>query len=201
MGCNLKIQSQSKAMYEDEQLVAIAKDDPEAFGEIYDKYYPQIFGYLKHRTSKCSLTEEKTAVINPEGFVIPESAERVHGITTERALAEGQDLESVLTEFAAALDASKICVAHNMSFDEKIMRVEFLRKKIPNTLFETEKICTMMASIEYCQLPGPYGTKWPTLSELYRCLFHSELRETHDATDDVRACAQCFFELKHLGIV
>jgi len=117
------------------------------------------------------LIEEKTAVIKPEGFVIPERAVRVHGITTERALAEGHNLQDVLLDLAAALDASKICVAHNMSFDEKIIGVEFLRKKIPNTLFETEKICTMMASIEYCQLPGPYGTKWPTLSELYRCLF------------------------------
>ena len=61
MGCNLKIQSQSKAMDEDGQLVAVAKDDPEAFGELYDKYYPQIFRYIYHRTLNVSLTEDLTS--------------------------------------------------------------------------------------------------------------------------------------------
>jgi len=61
MGCNLKIQSQSKAVDEDEQLVAIAKDDPETFGELYDKYYPQIFRYIYHRTLDVSLTEDLTS--------------------------------------------------------------------------------------------------------------------------------------------
>jgi len=61
MGCNLRIQSQSKAIDEDEQLVAVAKNDPEAFGELYDKYYPQIFRYIYHRTLNISLTEDLTS--------------------------------------------------------------------------------------------------------------------------------------------
>lgn len=61
MGCNLKIQAQSKAADEDEQLVAAAKDDPEAFGELYDKYYLPIFRYIYHRTLNVSLTEELTS--------------------------------------------------------------------------------------------------------------------------------------------
>lgn len=61
MGCNLRIQSQSKAIDEDEQLVAVAKDDPEAFGELYDKYYPQIFRYIYRRTLDVSLTEDLTS--------------------------------------------------------------------------------------------------------------------------------------------
>jgi len=58
-GCNLKIRSQSKAM--DEQLVTAAKDDPEAFGRLYDKYYPQIFRYIYHRTLDLQLTEDLTS--------------------------------------------------------------------------------------------------------------------------------------------
>ena len=61
MGCNLKVQSQSKAVDEDEQLVAIAKDEPESFGELYDKYYPRIFRYIHHRTLDVSLTEDLTS--------------------------------------------------------------------------------------------------------------------------------------------
>jgi len=61
MGYNLKIHSQSKTMDEDEQLVAAAKDDSEAFGKLYDKYYPRIFRYIYHRTLNVQLTEDLTS--------------------------------------------------------------------------------------------------------------------------------------------
>ena len=34
--------------------------------------------------------------------------------------------------------------------------------------------------------------KWPTLSQLYQILFHSDYQEAHDAGADVSACARCF---------
>ena len=61
MGCNLKTQSQSKDIDEDEQLVAAAKDGPESFGKLYDKYYLQIFRYIYHRTLDVQLTEDLTS--------------------------------------------------------------------------------------------------------------------------------------------
>ena len=63
------------------------------------------------------------------------------------------------------------------------------------------KICTMEMSTDYCELPGPYGYKWPSLSELHYKLFNEYFDEAHDAAVDVRACANCFFELKDRGII
>ena len=147
------------------------------------------------------LIAEKDYVIKPDGFIIPEESTMIHGITMKRALEEGFDLKPVMKEFADAIDGSKILVAHNMSFDEKIVGAEFIRENIEDRLFEKRNICTMMASTEYCKIPGPYGFKWPALSELYKCLFDIEIKETHDAASDVRICAECFFQLKHLGLV
>jgi DNA polymerase III epsilon subunit-like protein len=141
-------------------------------------------------------------IIKPEGFTIPEQASRVHGITTEKANKEGRPLISVLEEFAGAVNDSKLLVAHNISFDEKIIGAEFLRKNINHNLFDIAKFCTMRESTDFCQIPGNFGGyKWPRLLELHIKLFGKGFEGAHDALADVNACAKCFFELIGRGAV
>jgi len=140
-------------------------------------------------------------IIKPEGFIIPEQAANIHGITTEKALRQGVDLKNTLSNFAEAVRESKIIVAHNMSFDEKIIGAEFLRKKVLHDLFESIRVCTKEEATDYCQLPGNYGYKWPRLSELHIKLFGEDFVDAHDALADVRACAKCFFELCKRGVI
>ena len=73
---------------------------------------------------------EGNYIIKPENFTIPKDASKIHGITNERALKEGIDLEVVLLEFQDLVNKAKFLVAHNMSFDEKVVGAEFLRKKL-----------------------------------------------------------------------
>ena len=87
----------------------------------------------------------------------------MHGISTEKAINEGIDLEVVLNEFTGAVERSDFLVAHNMNFDEKVVGSEFLRADFDNRLTDIPKICTMEMSTDYCKLPGPYGYKWPSL--------------------------------------
>ena len=65
--------------------------------------------------------ESRSAIVRPDGFQIPHEAAAVHGISTVRAVAEGVGLEELLKDFARAVDASRILIAHNVSFDEKII--------------------------------------------------------------------------------
>ncbi|MFA7169633.1 MAG: 3'-5' exonuclease [Candidatus Paceibacterota bacterium] len=136
-------------------------------------------------------------IIKPEGFSVPEESARVHGITTEKAMMDGENLQKVLEEFSEKMGKSEILVAHNMSFDEKIIGAEFLRNNIKNDLFDKERICTMLSSIEFCQIPSQNGKgyKWPRLSELHIKLFGEDFADAHDALVDTDACARCFFEL------
>lgn len=140
-------------------------------------------------------------IVKPQGFTVPYASVRIHGISTERAIKEGTPLKVVLSEFSKAISQSKILVAHNMDFDEKIIGAEFLREDIPNSFFQTARICTKVSSTDFCQIPGHYGYKWPTLSELHFALFNTGFEEFHDAAIDVTACAKCFFELKRQGII
>lgn len=145
--------------------------------------------------------DSSSFIIKPEGFEIPEQASSVHGITTERALKEGQKLENILQEFSQAISQAKIIVAHNMSFDEKIIGAEFLRTGVNHELFETIRVCTKEEATDYCQIPGNYGYKWPRLSELHIKLFGEDFEGAHDAMTDVEACARCFFELTKRGVI
>jgi DNA polymerase-3 subunit epsilon len=147
--------------------------------------------------------DEKEYIIKPEGFLIPSQSASVHGITTEMALKKGSDLDEVLSEFADAVNGANFLVAHNMSFDEKIVGAEFLRRDIKNVLFEKEKICTMLAAKDFCKIPssGKDGYKWPRLSELHIKLFGRDFKDAHDAFVDTGACARCFFELKKRKII
>ncbi len=155
----------------------------------------------RHCDNSGNILSEPNYIVKPQGFNIPEDAVKVHGISTETAINEGIDLEVVLNEFSKAMERSNFLVAHNMKFDEKIVGAEFLRADFDNRLTDIPKICTMEMSTDHCRLPGPYGYKWPSLSELHYKLFNEYFDEAHDAAVDVRACADCFFELKERGVI
>lgn len=140
--------------------------------------------------------ESRAFLIRPEGFAIPHEAQRVHGITTERAMAEGKPLGTALSEFADAVGQSKVIVAHNLRFDESVISAEYIRLNRVPPFGDKKRICTMVETAALCRLPGQYGFKWPSLSELHHFLFGTGFEEAHDAGADVAACADCFIELK-----
>ena len=146
--------------------------------------------------------DERKYIIRPNGFIIPERAAKIHGITTERALRDGVDIVPILKEFSISIEKTDVVVAHNIDFDEKIIGSEFIRYNIEHGLFNTKRICTMRSSTNYCKIPNNYGKyKWPNLKELHQKLFKCDFPNAHDALEDVRACAKSFFELKRLNIV
>jgi DNA polymerase III subunit epsilon len=145
--------------------------------------------------------ESAAHLIRPEGFIIPADVQRIHGITTEQALAEGKDLSTVLQEFSSAIEKSEMLIAHNIRFDESVISAEFLRLKFKLPFGERKRICTMTQTTDICRIQGPYGYKWPTLAQLHRELFKSGFEEAHDAGSDVAACARCFFELKRRHLI
>ena len=107
----------------------------------------------------------------------------------------------MLRDFKAQLDRAKFLVAHNMSFDEKIVGAELLRNNLPDIPASKYKICTMHSTTEYCAIPGPRGYKWPKLTELHQKLFGADFEGAHDASSDVAATAKCFWELKRRGLI
>lgn len=130
-------------------------------------------------------------VVPPDGFSIPARAAAVHGITTERALAEGQPIGDVLADFAADLRAlrPRAVVAHNARYDLPVVAAEFRRLGAGDPCRDLSVLCTVLQCRE--AWPGESAK----LGEVYERVFGEALRDAHDAGADVRACARIFFHL------
>ncbi len=149
------------------------------------------------------MIEVKNYIIKPEGYDIPFNAEKIHGISTERAKKQGIPLTEVLTEFVKDVEKSKFVIGHNVSFDNNIIGCELLRTERPNLLANLPAIDTKDDATEYCTIPGGRGGKfkWPKLTELHIKLFGEDFGEAHNASADVEATARCFLELVRLGVI
>ena len=144
------------------------------------------------------LIEHQDYLINPVGFNIPYDAERIHGISTELAQANGVSLQDVLEKFNDAMSKAKFIVGQNVTFDVNIMGCEFHRFEMdsPLTKMRVLDTCTEV-SASILQLPGGRGGRYklPTLTELHQYLFNQPFSEAHNATADVEATTRCFLEM------
>lgn len=156
----------------------------------------QIAWQLHDDMGRC--IESQDYLIKPEGFNIPYDAEKIHGISTELAQEQGEELSEVLALFNIALGKAKFVVGQNVKFDLNIMGAEFVRENVTNSLQELPVLDTCTEhTASLCEIPGGrYGKfKLPTLTELHQYLFGTPFSEAHNATADVEATTRCFLEL------
>ena len=147
---------------------------------------------------------KRNIILKPDGYTIPESATKIHGISNERAVKNGEDRDKVISFLDLALYKSDIIIGHNVSFDLNVIKSEIIRiKGIENALFEKKKhivIDTMKMGRNICKTPNlSFHTrlnKYPKLDELYYKLFNKHFNNQHDAMADVQAAYDCYYELK-----
>ena len=148
------------------------------------------------------LIEAKDYLIRPDGFDIPFDAERIHGISTELALQQGESITEVLHDFNRALQSAQFVVGQNIGFDLNIMGCEFHRYGVESPMLQMNVLDTCTEhTANLCKLPGGRGGKFklPTLTELHSFLFGEPFSEAHNATADVEATTRCFLELIRKG--
>ena len=142
-------------------------------------------------------------MIKPDGWVVPdEPFWNDNNLTMARAENEGLPIREALKKLSDALAKAHTIVCHNIDFDVPILQAELIRAGIPHEL-NVEQICTMKTSTDICQIPGPYGFKWPKLEELWSWLWPdiAPLEGAHDAGQDCWHTAECYFELKKRGLL
>lgn len=148
------------------------------------------------------ILSEGNHIVRPDGFEIPKAASDVHGITTDFALENGKPLLDVIFAFGADLNQAECVIGHNLDYDLHIVGAEYVRLGYDSRImFARPTLCTMQATIQYCNIPGRFGPKWPKLMELYTKLFGQEFDGAHDAMADIIATKECFFELIRRGVV
>lgn len=151
-------------------------------------------------------------LVFPDGWVIPEAAAKVHGISNERAATFGVSEESAILSFLALalpqnLSIERNIVAHNIEFDFQIISIALHRRKYDPELisqfFGCNSFCTMKEASKIMQLPptekmvraGFTKNKPPNLGEAYKFFTGKTLEGAHDAMIDVHACIDVYFGL------
>lgn len=154
---------------------------------------------------------KRSIILKPNGYSIPESSARIHGISNAQAVKEGEDRKQIICFLDTVLYNSDIIIGHNVSFDLNVVKAEIIRVKgIENTLFVKKKhniIDTMNLGVNVCKIPNlsfysrqsqPY--KYPKLAELYYKLFNKHFDNQHDAMSDIQATYDCYYKLKRISI-
>lgn len=156
--------------------------------------------------------ESANVIIRPDGWVIPDEVAAIHGITTEIAMEKGVPMTDAMEGFLAARRRAGLRVAHNVSFDDRVMRIAMLRHGLVREDIEAleaaPKFCTVQATTMLVNLPptekmlaaGFNKPKPPKLVECIRHFFGEELEGAHDAMADVAACRRIYFHLKTLEV-
>lgn len=150
------------------------------------------------------------ALIKPDGWTIPDEVIAIHGITNEMAhdlgIPEAEAVEAVM----AMYDRADLRVAHNCSFDDRIMRIALMRylgEEAANAFKARNSYCTALQSKPICQLPPTEKMKassfrnqfkTPNLGEALLLLTGEELVGGHRARVDTEACAKVYFALQKL---
>ncbi len=150
------------------------------------------------------LVSRGNIIVRPDGFTIPYNASKIHGITTDRAARDGEDLANVIAQFSRDLDRAEFVMGHNIEFDISIVGAELHRLGLDiDQLTKKEAIDSKQEGTAFCAIPGGRGGKfkWPTLSELHEKLFGEPFGDAHDAAYDTDATARCFFGLLARGVI
>lgn len=136
--------------------------------------------------------------IRPDGWRMDPKAGAVNGLTDEFLTQHGVAIAEALDAYEAALDQGYVVVAYNAQFDLKMLRAEMRRAGRDDRFDRTMNICVMRPMTSICQIPGPYGYKWPKLSEA--CAHFGITNEkAHDAVGDAWAAARVMQSLHAIG--
>jgi len=150
-------------------------------------------------------------IIKANGRSINPFAQEVHGISVERADAEGIEEHEAAEQFGLMLRQADLMVCHNLAFDIKYVRhlmertIDKLSDEARSAFYlDLPGYCTMQdkAVVKFCGLKNKANKpKWPKLIELHEILFKESFDGAHDAFADISATKRCFFALLDLGII
>lgn len=136
-------------------------------------------------------------IIKPVGYVIPEEASGIHGITTEYALAWGLPAVMVLYAFNQMVKCCDEVLAFNIEYDYNVTHAELTRHGQTLAYLESKpRLCAMLGSKDILKLPGYYGDyKWPSLDEAHKHFFGTPVDDAHDAFADLTATLRVHKEI------
>lgn len=170
----------------------------------------QIGAILANQTETFA---ELNILIQSNGREINYHAEQVHGISAEKADAEGVTELQAVNQFGPILRQADLIVCHNVDFDwmfvyqlmQRVLENKDLTDEARSAFYlDLPRFCTMKDKKikSYVDARNVKGhIKFPKLIELYQKLFEKDFENAHDAMADIVATKDCFYELLNRGVI
>lgn len=181
---------------------------------------PSSSAHQPHLTDICALllSEEGELIemfdqlIQPKGWAVEDKAAELTGLTTEFLTINGGDEKEAVARFGQLHKKADIRVAHNIGFDDRILRIAIKRYfgDAPAERFKAAPTyCTAMASKPIVKCPPTEKMlksrfknqfKTPNMAEALDFFYPGEtIGQAHRARPDAEACAKVFFALRKLA--
>ncbi len=164
-------------------------------GDPQQPHIVQLAAFLVNLETK-EIIESVNVVVKPDGWVIPEESIDIHGITNELAHKIGIPESAVIGIFMNLWNVCDIRIAHNTTFDNRMIGIG-LKRYMPNLVSDEVwkdrnlYYCTLM---NFKKLIG--GKKGHTLGEAYKYFTGKELDGAHNAVNDTKACMDVYFGMQ-----
>ena len=148
-------------------------------------------------TKDCRKVKQENYYISDNNFGISSSAYKIHGITREFLNKNGDNRKNVLSLLANDLNHYQpLVVGHFVELDFHLVGADSYRAGCENPLSKFPVFCTMLATTHLVQNPAK---KYLKLCHLYNVLFNAAMSNHHNAIEDAKVTAMCFFELLKRG--
>lgn len=177
---------------------------PKKHGELIQDNQARICQIAMILTDKKGVVlNQHASLIKPKDWIIGDIASGIHGFTNEDCEKYGLSMIGVYVLFERLAAMADIIVAHNVTFDKKLMQIEAAYGG--RNFIENKWYCTMENSTHILDLPptermlefGINKPKNPNLNEALKFFCGREMREdAHNAIYDTEACRDVFFGIK-----
>ena len=93
--------------------------------------WPRLVSVAWQVVTKNGKISPEECIAKPEGYVIPDSASKIHGITQKRAMSVGKPMEKILDTLLAVIESDTsgtvVIAAYNCEFDYGVLVAECTR--------------------------------------------------------------------------
>lgn len=141
------------------------------------------------------IMESMDVIVRPDGWVISPEMTKIHGISQEKAMDAGIKESDAVEQFMAMYEACDLRIAHNTTFDNRIIRIA-LKRHFPDLVSDKWKdpklyFCTWMACRTLLR-----GSSGHTLAECCQILLGRDItQEAHSAMPDTLNTLDLYYDL------
>jgi len=148
--------------------------------------------------SNGKILKQEDYLVTQHNFKFDNFTNRIHKHKIAKSKTHGTHIRKILSRIDSDFKKVQVIIGHNIEFDLKMLKVEYLRNGFKENFLDKIHFCTMINTIRFCEFKNENGGfKFPKLSELNMKLFNNNLEKEYNSIVNVKSICNCFWELNY----